>query len=267
MRLLAACLLAASGGLARQRLPDGSAPLSPLRDSSEPHQRQSRAFPLPPSRASDSSPVSLSRCRVMASRPRVRVPSLSLSLSLPISLSLSYHPATFRCSPSDISLSLAPIGYPLFSTHLLRIFLFYLQLSALFLPDDRRVPSSRSRPLRQITPLFPSTSSHATTRFLSPSVPGFYHLARGYPRSLSRLRLSDISFPFPVLPLAWFCLVALFLATPQIPAVSLIRWKPRRHHRRRHHRRCRRRRRRDVDDGSGDDEAADRPSPRLDKLP
>lgn len=204
MRLLAACLLAASGGLARQRLPDGSAPLSPLPDSSEPHQRQSRAFPLPPSRASDSSPVSLSRCRVMASRPRVRVPSLSPSpsLSLSISFSLSYHPATFRCSPSDISLSLAPIGYPLFSIHLLRIFLFHLSLSALFLPDDRRVPSSRSRPLRQITPLFPSTSSHATTRFLSPSVPGFYRLARGYPRSPSRLRLSDISFPFPVLPLA-----------------------------------------------------------------
>lgn len=88
MRLLAACLLAASGGLARQRLPDGSAPLSPLPDSSEPHQRQSRAFPLPPSRAGDSSPVSLSRCRVMASRPRVRVPSLSLSLASYFSLSV-----------------------------------------------------------------------------------------------------------------------------------------------------------------------------------
>lgn len=264
MRLLAACLLAASGGLARQRLPDGSAPLSPLPDSSEPHQRQSRAFPLPPSRAGDSSPVSLALPRHGVSPARTRSFSLSLSRFLFLSLCRIIPPhsdvlhriSPFRSLPSGILSSLYIYCGSV---------LFHLSLSALFLPDDRRVPSSRSRPLRQITPLFPSTSSHATTRFLSPSVPGFYHLARGYPRSLSRLRPSDISFPFPVLPLAWFCLVALFLATPDIPAVSLTRRKPRRHHRRRHHRRCRRRR--DVDDGSSDGEAADRPSPRLDKLP
>jgi len=165
LRLLAACLLAASGGLARQRLPDGSAPLSPLSDSSEPHHRAYSPYPLLGQFPSDSRSLSPSVLCIMASRPRIRVPSFPLFLSPPplslsLSLSLPYHPATFQCL-SYISLSLILIGYPpplniLFSSSTFyyhrTIFLFpsiaTVRLSFSLPLDSPGVLSSRSRLLR-----------------------------------------------------------------------------------------------------------------------
>lgn len=171
MRLLTACLLAASGGLARQQLPDGSAPLSPFSHSSEPLYRPSRVFPFPPPRLASRFPQPARQQLTGSSRPRA-YPSLLLSLFL----FLPRHPTTFQHSPShsgslspSLSLSLARslnILHPLRCTSLFLTTLEFCHLSRI----------------------------HDITRLFLPHAPLLFHrlsLAHAYQIHL---------FSFPILP-------------------------------------------------------------------
>lgn len=127
MQLLAACLLAASGGLARQQLPDGSAPLSPSSDSSEPLHRSSRVFPFPPP----------------CLPPAPFAPAAHGSL--PHSISRSVSPAHLHAS---LALSLA---VPPHSNVLQRVWCASLARARVGYPPSRSIP--HRHPLRRASPL------------------------------------------------------------------------------------------------------------------
>lgn len=171
MQLLAACLLAASGGLARQRLSDGSAPLSPL----------SRFQRTPPS-APRTSPL-----RAPSPRSRRR-PSLALftgsQLAFAFSLSLSHSRISFSLCLS-FSRHLSPHSDVLHHAS-----------------EAHSLSLARSHP-RGIFAAFLSPATRYTrsflltpARFVSPS----FRLSRVLP-SRSRVRQITPLFPFPVLPL------------------------------------------------------------------
>lgn len=163
MRLLAACLLAASGGLARQRLLGGSAPLSPLSASSEPLHHVGGVFPLS-SLKSPFSPAGSSRVSLPLGYRRV---SPAPTQFVAFTLSSSRHIPTFSFTLEYPSLSLARARYPSPRT--------YLPASSPF--------STIRGPSLSISLLYGSIVSLASTRYLPlfPPLSSCYH---AFPLSL-----------------------------------------------------------------------------------